>query len=416
MGPWAPGPLAEGRLAWAAPGWIRGRLAADGCRWRSLRCLPAPPLAVAAVQGELVLGWLSSPRLVAPVQLGQPFRVPSWSEEPHVGRQCGGVSPATRHRSGFLPGALRHRTRVDGVQVGVREPKGEQQRLSEEEKEDGGEEQTEQHDKVTQAQPASVREHSDEEEHQKAADQGQSAPTMVTEARQESATAGVRPVPGPADISQSRAEQPKQPQLKNFPRTYQGDRRRCFSKDWYNTHKWLEYSQIIDVLLSEVKRRFSKENCAIMKGIQALNPCSPTFCEKDVVFPFASQYNCSTEDLQYEIPQLKRILERKQTSGQETPKSLIELTVFLEPYKEVFHQMFKLCKIALALPVSTASCERSFSMLKLIKTAMRSTMTDERLSNLGVLSVESRRARAINLDDFVDVFAKKHSNRRIKLF
>ncbi|KAK0141129.1 Alpha-1-macroglobulin [Merluccius polli] len=112
MGPWAPGPLAEGRLAWAAPGWIRGRLAADGCRWRSLRCLPAPPLAVAAVQRELVLGWLSSPRLVAPVQLGQPFRVPSWSEEPHVGRQCGGVRPATRHRSGFLPGALRHRTRV----------------------------------------------------------------------------------------------------------------------------------------------------------------------------------------------------------------------------------------------------------------------------------------------------------------
>lgn len=173
---------------------------------------------------------------------------------------------------------------------------------------------------------------------------------------------------------------------------------------------------VIDVLLSEVKRRFSKENCVIMKGIQALNPCSAIFYEKDVVFPFASQYNCSTEDLQYEIPQLKRILERKQSSGQETPKTLIELTVFLKPFKEVFHQMFKLCKIALALPVSTASCERSFSKLKLIKTALRSTMTDERLSNLGVLSVESRRARAINLDDFVDVFAKKHSNRRIKLF
>lgn len=45
-------------------------------------------------------------------------------------------------------------------------------------------------------------------------------------------------------------------------------------------------------------------------------------------------------------------------------------------------------------------------MVKLIKTALRSTMTDERLSNLGVLSVESRRARAINLDDFVDVCQK----------
>lgn len=123
---------------------------------------------------------------------------------------------------------------------------------------------------------------------------------------------------------------------------------------------------IIDMVLSEVKRRFSKENCGI-QGIQALNPCSPTFCEIDGVFPFASQYNCSTEDLQYEIPQLRRILERKQTSGLETPNSLIELTVFLGPYREVFHQMFKLCKIALALPVSTASCERSFSVLKLIK-------------------------------------------------
>lgn len=140
-----------------------------------------------------------------------------------------------------------------------------------------------------------------------------------------------------------------------------------------------------------------------MKGIQALNPCSATFCEKDIVFPFASQYNCSTDDLQYEIPQFKHILERKQSTGQEIPKALIELTAFLEPYKEVFHQLFKLCKIALASPVSTASSKRSFSKLKLIKTALRSTMTNERLSNLGVLSVESRRAKAINLDDFVNV-------------
>ncbi|KAF3849576.1 hypothetical protein F7725_019295 [Dissostichus mawsoni] len=43
----------------------------------------------------------------------------------------------------------------------------------------------------------------------------------------------------------------------------------------------------------QVKRRFSKENGVIMQGIQALNPSSPTFCEKDLVFQFASQYNCS---------------------------------------------------------------------------------------------------------------------------
>ncbi|XP_069482613.1 zinc finger MYM-type protein 1-like [Ambystoma mexicanum] len=187
-----------------------------------------------------------------------------------------------------------------------------------------------------------------------------------------------------------------------------------------NTHKETfragTFIPIVDVLLSELKRRFSKESCAVMQGIQALNPSSPTFCEKNVVLPFASQYNCSTEDLDYEIPHVKRILDRRQTSGFEKPTSLLELTVFLEPYKEVFHEMFKLCKIALELPVSTAACERSFSVLKLIKTALRNTMSDERLSNLGLLSVESKRARAINLDEFVDVFAKRHSNRRIKLY
>lgn len=58
--------------------------------------------------------------------------------------------------------------------------------------------------------------------------------------------------------------------------------------------------------------------------------------------------------------------------------------------------------------MSTAACERSFSVLKLIKTVLRNAISDELLSNLGELSVESRRARAINLDDSVDV--------RIKLY
>ncbi len=38
-----------------------------------------------------------------------------------------------------------------------------------------------------------------------------------------------------------------------------------------------------------------------------------------------------------------------------------------------------------------------------------------RLSNLGVLSIESRRAKVLNLDEFDDLFAKKHKNRRIQL-
>ena len=47
---------------------------------------------------------------------GQPFHVPSWSEEPHIGRQCGRVSPHHTPPKWLLLGALRHRTQVDVVQ------------------------------------------------------------------------------------------------------------------------------------------------------------------------------------------------------------------------------------------------------------------------------------------------------------
>ncbi|GFW67868.1 hypothetical protein TNCV_3871981 [Trichonephila clavipes] len=52
----------------------------------------------------------------------------------------------------------------------------------------------------------------------------------------------------------------------------------------------------------------------------------------------------------------------------------------------------------LTVPVSTASAEKSFSELKLIKTYMRSTMSQERLSALSVLSIEAEIAASVSYD------------------
>lgn len=87
----------------------------------------------------------------------------------------------------------------------------------------------------------------------------------------------------------------------------------------------------------------------------------------------------------------------------------------LEPFKEVMCELYRLCKIAAVLPVSTAVYERSFSTLKLIKDHLRSTMGGKRLSNLAVFSIESERAKAIDLTMFVQHFAAQHKNIRLKL-
>ncbi len=48
--------------------------------------------------------------------------------------------------------------------------------------------------------------------------------------------------------------------------------------------------------------------------------------------------------------------------------------------------------IFLTIPVTVASAERSFSKLKLIKNYFRSTMSQEKLSTLSILSIENELA------------------------
>ena len=59
-----------------------------------------------------------------------------------------------------------------------------------------------------------------------------------------------------------------------------------------------------------------------------------------------------------------------------------------------------------------ASAERSFSKLKMIKNYIRSTMSQEILSGLSILSIENERARGLNISTIVKTFAEKNARRR----
>jgi len=65
------------------------------------------------------------------------------------------------------------------------------------------------------------------------------------------------------------------------------------------------------------------------------------------------------------------------------------------------------------MPVTTATCERNFSKLKLIKNYRRSTMNQERLSNLAILSIEQEIASKIVYTSIIDEFASKKA-RKVK--
>ncbi|KAE9521548.1 hypothetical protein AGLY_018048 [Aphis glycines] len=54
----------------------------------------------------------------------------------------------------------------------------------------------------------------------------------------------------------------------------------------------------------------------------------------------------------------------------------------------IFPKFYKLLQTALTIPISTASCERSFSVMRRIKNWTRNTLTNDRFTNMSILHIE----------------------------
>jgi hypothetical protein len=70
-------------------------------------------------------------------------------------------------------------------------------------------------------------------------------------------------------------------------------------------------------------------------------------------------------------------------------------------------------RILLTIPVTVASAERSFSKLKLIKSYLRSTMSQERLNGLAILSIEKKMLENLEYKNLISNFASQKARRMI---
>ncbi|XP_051170468.1 zinc finger MYM-type protein 1-like [Leptopilina boulardi] len=73
---------------------------------------------------------------------------------------------------------------------------------------------------------------------------------------------------------------------------------------------------------------------------------------------------------------------------------------------ENFRNAYIAYRIAATLPVTVASAERSFSKLKLIKNYLRSTMSQDRLVGLAMMSIESEILENIDVESIIRSFAE----------
>ena len=78
---------------------------------------------------------------------------------------------------------------------------------------------------------------------------------------------------------------------------------------------------------------------------------------------------------------------------------------------ELYNLIDRLLRLLVILPVSTASAERAFSILKIIKTRLHNKMEDEFLAINLLVHIEGELADKWSYDDIIAEFKKQKSRR-----
>lgn len=169
--------------------------------------------------------------------------------------------------------------------------------------------------------------------------------------------------------------------------------------------------QVVDLIVTQMQERFlalnSLTDAFVFLSGRAIESTSLEELKKKVV-DLAIKYPDDLDAFEFSAE-----IESFKIQGQ----SLIENFIETGPL-EILQSMFDLSlemiypniqtalRIFLSVPLTTATCERSFSKLKLVKSYLRSSLGQENLSNMSILSIEKSISLNINYDEIIDVFAE----------
>ena len=173
-----------------------------------------------------------------------------------------------------------------------------------------------------------------------------------------------------------------------------------------------EALEVCDTILMEIKSRFQftghlvATNLFDVKQFESYSNVFPDMYLSEMVkgYPFLDEKRLKSElEVCYSRPELKTI------SGA-VPLLMLILD---DDLSETFQETVKLLKLLITMPMSTSEAKQCFSMVKRIKTFLRNTMREDRLTALGMLSCEKTFLN--NIDNFnkkvIELFAAKKERR-----
>ena len=159
-------------------------------------------------------------------------------------------------------------------------------------------------------------------------------------------------------------------------------------------------------IIMQLTDRFN-EHMKISCKIQLLVPmyiCNAEYEGLSEAVEFYKQ-DISKNEMKDEFVRWKAKWLRERNEGKDIPSNAVETLTAISTSQKIFYpNVYVLIKILATLPVTTASAERSFSCLRRLKSYLRSTMCEERLSGLAMMQIQ--RKKMPSADEVLDQLAK----------
>jgi hypothetical protein len=119
------------------------------------------------------------------------------------------------------------------------------------------------------------------------------------------------------------------------------------------------------------------------------------------------------ERLKSELKKLQKSTNRYRRKNNFKIKYFFQFHNFLKEYEISFSETYKLCSIAVTIPVPSAACERTFSCMKRVKSYFGNSLLGTNQTSLSIISIEKRKVKSLEIGEIINKFADAHINRRI---
>ena len=163
-----------------------------------------------------------------------------------------------------------------------------------------------------------------------------------------------------------------------------------------------------------MEARFSKHQQTALNGLYLIPSILTTKSLAEITSKVAEFKDMYGEDLPHSSSLQSEVhswyLKWREQKEEHGIQSLPITLAFTLPHASSLYPNIRVLLLILCtLPVTSCSSERSFSCLKRIKTTLRSSMGNERLSSLALL--HTHRDIEIDIAEVIDEFSRRHPRR-----